>query len=118
MAKFVERDQSQLYLLPVDMRDWVPEDDLSHFVVGSGGSGADVGVRGERARNGVGPIPPADDAGAVGVLLRQRDIRFAANRAGNIPGHWGSICGVELSPGPRHHLRVSAQQLRGGGEGV
>ena len=33
MAKFVERDQSQLYLLPVDMRDWVPEDDLSHFVV-------------------------------------------------------------------------------------
>ena len=33
MAKFVERDQSQLYLLPVGMRDWVPEDDLSHFVV-------------------------------------------------------------------------------------
>ena len=33
IAKFVERDQSQLYLLPVDMRDWVPEDDLSHFVV-------------------------------------------------------------------------------------
>ena len=33
MAKFVERDQSQLYLLPVDIRDWVPEDDLSHFVV-------------------------------------------------------------------------------------
>ena len=25
MAKFVERDQSQLYLLPVDMRDWVPD---------------------------------------------------------------------------------------------
>ena len=33
MAKFVERDQSQLYLLPVDMRDWVPEDDLTHFVL-------------------------------------------------------------------------------------
>ena len=33
MAKFVERDQSQLYLLPADMRDRVPEDDLSHFVV-------------------------------------------------------------------------------------
>ena len=33
MAKFVERDQSQLYLLPVDMREWVPDDDLSHFVV-------------------------------------------------------------------------------------
>ena len=33
MAKFVDRDQSQLYLLPVDMREWVPDDDLSHFVV-------------------------------------------------------------------------------------
>ena len=33
MAKLVERDQSQLYLLPVDMREWVPEDDLSHFVL-------------------------------------------------------------------------------------
>ena len=33
MAKFVERDQSQLYLLPVDMWEWVPEDDLSHFVL-------------------------------------------------------------------------------------
>ena len=33
MAKFVDRDQSQLFLLPVDMREWVPEDDLAHFVV-------------------------------------------------------------------------------------
>ena len=33
IAKFIERDQSQLYLMPVDMRDWVPEDDLAHFVV-------------------------------------------------------------------------------------
>ena len=33
MAKFVEGDQSQLYVLPVDMRDWIPEGDLSHFVV-------------------------------------------------------------------------------------
>ena len=33
MAKFAERDQSHLYLLPVDMRDWVLEGDLSHFVV-------------------------------------------------------------------------------------
>ena len=33
MAKFVDGDQSQLFLLPVDMRDWVPEDDLAHFVL-------------------------------------------------------------------------------------
>ena len=33
MAKFVQRHQSQLYLLPPDLRDWLPEDDLAHFVV-------------------------------------------------------------------------------------
>ena len=33
MAKFVDCNQSQLYLLPVDMREWLPEDDLAHFVV-------------------------------------------------------------------------------------
>ena len=31
--KFEERGQSQLCLLPVDLLDWVPVDDLSHFVV-------------------------------------------------------------------------------------
>ena len=33
MPKFVQRPQSQLYLLPPDLRDWLPEDDLAHFVV-------------------------------------------------------------------------------------
>ena len=33
MSKFVQRHQSQLYLLPPDLRDWLPEDDLAHFVV-------------------------------------------------------------------------------------
>ena len=33
MPKFVQRDQSQLYLLPPDLRDWLPADDLAHFVV-------------------------------------------------------------------------------------
>ena len=33
MPKFVERDSSQAYLLPPDVREWVPADDLSHFVL-------------------------------------------------------------------------------------
>jgi transposase len=33
MSKFVEADQSQPFLLPPDIRDWVPEDDLAHFVL-------------------------------------------------------------------------------------
>ena len=33
MPKFVQRHQSQLDLLPPDLRDWLPEDDLAHVVV-------------------------------------------------------------------------------------
>ena len=33
MPQFYERGPSQLYLLPLDIRDWVPEDDLAHFVL-------------------------------------------------------------------------------------
>ena len=32
MAKFLQRDQSQMYLLAPDLRDWLPEGDLTHFV--------------------------------------------------------------------------------------
>ena len=35
MPKFVQRHQSQLYLLPPDLRDWLPEEslpgDLAHL---------------------------------------------------------------------------------------
>ena len=33
MAKFVESDRDQPYLLPPDLRDWIPPDDLVHFVL-------------------------------------------------------------------------------------
>ncbi len=33
MPKFVESSPSQGYLQPPDMRKWVPEDDLAHFVL-------------------------------------------------------------------------------------
>ena len=33
MAKVVPCDRDQPYLLPPDMRDWIPEDDLAHFVI-------------------------------------------------------------------------------------
>ena len=33
MEKFIESDPCQALLLPVDLREWVPEDDLSHFVL-------------------------------------------------------------------------------------
>ena len=33
MQNFVQGNRNQPYLLPPDLRDWLPEDDLAHFVV-------------------------------------------------------------------------------------
>jgi transposase len=33
MSKFVDCARDQAFLLPPDLRDWVPEDDLAHFVI-------------------------------------------------------------------------------------
>jgi len=36
--RFVEVDRNTPMLLPADLRDWVPEDDLVHFVLEAVGS--------------------------------------------------------------------------------
>jgi transposase len=33
MSKFVDSGRDQPFLLPPDLRDWIPEDDLAHFVI-------------------------------------------------------------------------------------
>ena len=33
MSKFVDCDREQAFLLPPDLRDWLPADDLGHFVI-------------------------------------------------------------------------------------
>jgi transposase len=33
MSKFVYCERDQAFLLPPDLRDWIPEDDLAHFVI-------------------------------------------------------------------------------------
>lgn len=33
MANFVSCDRDQAFLLPPDLRDWLPDDDLAHFVI-------------------------------------------------------------------------------------
>ena len=37
MEKFIGSDPRQPMLLAVDLREWVPEDDLSHFVLAAVG---------------------------------------------------------------------------------
>ena len=55
MPKFLQRDQSQLYLLPPDLRDWLPEDDLAHFVVEAVASVPMESFRLERTGHRIGP---------------------------------------------------------------
>ena len=33
MARFIQCDRSEPYLMPPDLREWVPEDDLAHFII-------------------------------------------------------------------------------------
>lgn len=33
MSNFVDCEREQAFLLPPDLRDWIPEDDLAHFVI-------------------------------------------------------------------------------------
>ena len=33
MATFVPCDRDQAFLLPPDMKEWLPDDDLAHFVI-------------------------------------------------------------------------------------
>ncbi|HHI81044.1 MAG TPA: transposase [Planctomycetes bacterium] len=33
MTTFVEANHKQLLLLPPDLRDWLPKDDISHFIL-------------------------------------------------------------------------------------
>ena len=33
MSKFIDCERAQAFLLPPDLRDWIPEDDLAHFVI-------------------------------------------------------------------------------------
>ncbi len=33
MSKFIDCERDQAFLLPPDLRDWIPEDDLVHFVI-------------------------------------------------------------------------------------
>ncbi len=33
MASFIPFNRDQAFLLPPDLKDWLPEDDLAHFVI-------------------------------------------------------------------------------------
>ena len=77
MENFVQADRNQPYLLPPDIREWLPEDDLAHFVVAAVERVPLNQFRSERPGHGVGAVSSARDAGIAGVLLCERDIFLA-----------------------------------------
>ena len=74
MSNFVECDREQAFLLPPDLRDWLPADDLGHFVI-EAVERVDLGAFKVNHRGtGSAQYHPPDDAGADDLLLRQRHL--------------------------------------------
>jgi len=40
MASFIPFNRDQAFLLPPDLKSWLPDDDLAHFVVAARGGGS------------------------------------------------------------------------------
>ena len=85
MEKFIESGPSQALLLPVDLREWVPADDLSHFVLAAVERVPMHRFRVNERGSGSAQYHPRDDAGIVDLLLRERGVWFSAHRAGDLP---------------------------------
>jgi len=70
-ARFVDVDRETPMLLPPDLRDWVPEDDLVHFILEAVQrlplEDFQVNHRGSGNRQ----FPPTPDARVANLLLRQ-----------------------------------------------
>jgi len=88
MASFIPFNRDQAFLLPPDLKSWLPDDDLAHFVVAARGGGgracAVLGVRGAGTDWRQAAIPSTADAGAADPLLCQRHLLVAADRAGDL----------------------------------
>ena len=96
MPKLVQRHQSQLYLLPPDLRDWLPEDDLAHVVVE-----AVERVPLERFQvndrgTGSAQYHPRMMLALLVYGYANGILRLASDRAGDVSGHWRSVRGGEL----------------------
>ena len=65
MSKFVDCGRDQAFLLPPDLREWSPEDDLAHFVI-EAVERVDMSAF-KVHRRGTGDLPPS--TGPVGMLV-------------------------------------------------
>ena len=62
MSNFVPFNRDQAFLLPPDLKAWLPEDDLAHFVVRGGGACAACRVHRAGTQRREAAVSPASDA--------------------------------------------------------
>jgi len=89
--RFVEVDRNTPMLLPADLRDWVPEDDLVHFVI----EAVKTLPSGEFVVNergtGYAQVPTLDDVGLINLLLCQWDFLQSTDRASDLSGFGSAV---------------------------
>jgi hypothetical protein len=88
----VNVDRETPMSLPIDLREWVPEDDLVHFVISAVETmnlpTLTVNQRGSGSRQ---YTPRMMLAGAGDLLLRERPDVLTAYRTGYVSGPWSSV---------------------------
>ena len=110
MSNFVPFNRDQTFLLPPDLRAWLPEDDLAHFMVAAvervplGAFIVPAPQRREAA------VSPASDAGTADLLLCQWHLLVASDRAGHLSRHRRAFCCRQSAPRPRHDCGVPPHQ--------
>ena len=116
MARFVPVDRDQRLLLPIDLREWIADDDLAHFVIETVDRVPVSRFRVNDQGSGSAQYHPQMMLALLVYCYAHGLFSSPADRASDASRRRGSLCGGEPPSGPRHDLQVSPRQ-RGGGRG-
>src|SRR4051794_38357745 len=67
MTRYVAFDRDQPFLLPPDLKDWLPEDDLAHFIVAAAERGRLRAFRANRQAGGKAQFHPRAKVAPLGL---------------------------------------------------
>jgi hypothetical protein len=83
-TRFISIDHNQSLLLPPDLRDWIPDDDLVHFVI-EAVNGLDLSVfRVNVKGSGSAQYPPHMMLSLLYIVMRTGCFRLAASNGRRI----------------------------------
>ena len=114
MSNFVDCDRDQAFLLPPDLRDWIPSDDLAHFVI-EAVERVDLDAFKVNHR-GTGSAQYHPRMMLALLIYCYANGIFSSRRieAGDAPRYRGSLRCGEPSPRPRYDRALPAGKLRCG----